>query len=430
MKKALSLILAVLMLSACFMFSASAAETFYGPDFMEKYGLQDGVVELKRGQDVEYIPTPEQAKSGPTTGGTAAHDEGTIKYSFNYDETYIYATVSVLLRGADTWWGDNMVSVHFKPAKAYTGDTWAAAHSAWYGTNEGWASMGGSGNADRWLRFEAKYVAGQGFTEGGAGYNSNGNTYAKLGATFESNGAHVAGEWASFTVKMNREYITKSLFGGNDDLGYAFYVRSGYSHVVYGGSWMNDEGQALVGSAAGWNHWDWMPLYLVFDNNNDDVMTSEKASVRISAIHNGLRFKTNVRPDFIAALQAVEGNTVEVGTLIAPTDTLGGAKLTHEFAGKKLDVPAKIDAPFAEGHLYNTYAGSITNINEKNLDREFTAVGYVKVTNGETVKYYYSDAAASRSAAYVATLALEDAESYTATQLELIQALIPAKVEA
>ena len=170
------------------------------------------------------------------------------------------------------------------------------------------------------------------------------------------------------------------------------------------------------------------PRFVVIEN--DEMITNGKASVRISPVQNGLRFKTSVNNAFIAELKAVAGNTVEVGTLIAPTDTLGGAKLTHEFAGKKLDVQATLDAPFAEGDRYNTYAGSITSLNEKNLDRDFTAVGYIKVTNGENVEYYYSNVAASRSAAFVAEKALEDAASYTEAQIVLIKKLIPAKVEA
>jgi hypothetical protein len=191
---------------------------------------------------------------------------------------------------------------------------------------------------------------------------------------------------------------------------------------------LNDSALAEIGYSAG-GFEQIVPRYIMLDKG--DATTSEKASVRISAEHNGLRFKTEINNKTIADLQAKYGvENVSVGTLIAPTDTLGGAKLTHKFEGKVLDVPAYINAPFAEGTFYNTYAGSITNLSEKNLDRDFTAVGYIKVVDGENVQYIYSNVAASRSAAFVAEKALEDAASYTEAQIVLIKALIPAKVEA
>lgn len=417
MKKVLSMILAILIFSGCLMFSASAAETFYGPDIIEKYGLYDGVVVIpQKDKAVEYTPTPDQTKNSPATGGGGYHEKGAIKYAFAYDDTYLYVTVSVIIRensnGVDAWWGDNKIAVHLKPAKSYSGTTLPEAHGSWYGSNEGWASMGYSGNPDRWVRFESIYVTGQGFTEGGAGYNTNASKYANCGATFETNGVHTIGEEASFTVKVARSYLT-TLFGGTDDLGYALYVRSGYDSCVYGGSWINDEGQAAVGSAAGWNHWDWTPLYLLFEDI--DILTSEKASVRISSDRNGLRFKTDINKEFVKQLQSVSGNVVEIGTLIAPTDSLGGAKLTHEFTGEKLDIEAYLDYPYSVGANYNTYAGSITNIKTKNLAREFTAVGYIKVTNGQNVTYYYSDVAANKAVSSVAKSALGDVSSIRKT---------------
>ena len=156
------------------------------------------------------------------------------------------------------------------------------------------------------------------------------------------------------------------------------------------------------------------PRYIVIEGEDADIATKQSASVRFSDSENGngLRFKTKVSVDLINELKAVDGNVVEVGTLIAKTDVLNGATLDHNFEGIKLDVKANIDMPFEEGEIYNTYAGSITKLKDYNLAKDFTAVGYIKVTNGESVQYIYSTTVANKSAASVATAALSDVAMY------------------
>ena len=145
---------------------------------------------------------------------------------------------------------------------------------------------------------------------------------------------------------------------------------------------------------------------------DEDIITKSTASVRISTTNAGLRFKTNISNALVDSLEA-QGYDLEVGTLIAPTDTIGTtiAALDHSsvvVGTNCIDVVADIDQAFDEGSLYNTYAGSIVGIKEENKARDFSARGYIKATKGEEVKYFYSDVVASRSISAVATAADKD----------------------
>ena len=139
--------------------------------------------------------------------------------------------------------------------------------------------------------------------------------------------------------------------------------------------------------------------------------TQNAASVRLSETHPGLRFKTFVKTATIEALvDAYGAEKVKVGTLIAPTDLLGANELTHAFGVKGvdyIDVEAVIDAPFATVDDTTVYAGSIVNIKEENLDRDFTAVGYVKVND----TYYYSEASCVRNVCDIAIAAYDDVKA-------------------
>lgn len=139
--------------------------------------------------------------------------------------------------------------------------------------------------------------------------------------------------------------------------------------------------------------------------------TQNAASVRLSETHPGLRFKTLVKTATIEALvEACGADKVQVGTLIAPTDLLGANKLTHAFGVKGvdyIDVEAVVDAPFATVGDTSVYAGSIVNIKETNLGRDFTAVGYVKVND----TYYYSEAICERNVCEIAIAAYDDVKA-------------------
>ena len=142
--------------------------------------------------------------------------------------------------------------------------------------------------------------------------------------------------------------------------------------------------------------------------------TQEKASTRISNTHSGLRFKTDVAEKDINYLIDTYGKSnVSVGTLIAPTDLLGTKSLTHGIGTPNkdyIDVVATLDKPFASENGTLTYAGTISNIKQKNLGREFTAVGYVAYRTDASAPwtYVYSGSSAVRSINTVASAALKD----------------------
>ena len=162
-----------------------------------------------------------------------------------------------------------------------------------------------------------------------------------------------------------------------------------------------------------------LPLFMVLAESPDAIQnvikpnTQETASARISTENTGLRFKTQIsKAELQELIDKFGAENVSVGTLIAPQDKLGTSALTHEFGTVNqdyIDVKANINTPFADEDGVLTYAGSISNIKQKNLDREFTAVGYISYVdfNGDT-KYIYSTSDATRSIDYVATKALED----------------------
>ena len=418
MKRIIAVLLTLAMLAcALLIVSAEEAEPTYDiPAILEANGHEhirltkpttptlDGVISEGEYTAVRVI---EDVHTSPTVvvNPYQAHEARSFTEYFAYDADYIYyAFTGTIKTNAEQYF-------QFKPFRPVT----AAEMSS---MQEVCNKFHGD-----WYRIAAGGTIGAGVSQGDSSYSSTPFT-EKMQADAAINYVADLSPENVIELKVSRQFMATTW--KTDSNVYSIFVRPHNNWCMLGNP-LSTEDLADLGNPAV-THGQYAPRYIILEN--DETITDVKASVRISEEQNGLRFKTKVNNAFIEDLKAVEGNVVSVGTLIAPTDTLGGAKLTHEFAGKKLDVQATLDAPFAEGDLYNTYAGSITSLSDYNLDRDFTAVGYIKVTNGESVEYYYSEVGASRSAAYVAEKALEDAESYTATQLELIQALIPAKVEA
>jgi hypothetical protein len=145
---------------------------------------------------------------------------------------------------------------------------------------------------------------------------------------------------------------------------------------------------------------------------DDSIVTKETASVRLSSTNNGLRFKTSISQSVIDSYITEYGKeNVSIGTLIAPTDLLDDETLCH-YIGKAgidyIDVVAKLDSPFSANDGVNTYAGSIVNIKENNLERDFTAVGYIKIVDGNKTIYIYSETCAERNVNEVAIAAYFD----------------------
>ena len=130
----------------------------------------------------------------------------------------------------------------------------------------------------------------------------------------------------------------------------------------------------------------------------------------------GIRFTTNVSKAQIDALNEGIANgtykTVAYGTLIVPTDYLFGGDFTHEWLEANcayLDIPST--GWIKEGAEYSSYYGSIVNLNETNLARKFSGLGYIQITYADdSVKYFYAPYLASyaRTAEYVAKAAIAD----------------------
>jgi len=105
---------------------------------------------------------------------------------------------------------------------------------------------------------------------------------------------------------------------------------------------------------------------------------------------------------------------IRIGTIIIPEDMVTELDMVTvaalDAAGiNYVKVLANIDNPFAKDGTTNIYAGSLVNIKEANLDRDFIGVGYIEITkeNGD-ILHYYSSTTAKRNISYVATCALED----------------------
>ncbi len=212
--------------------------------------------------------------------------------------------------------------------------------------------------------------------------------------------------------------IARKFYGDTNVYAYLFKARmmtsTGDVPAASSAAWfadgLSDADKAVLGT-----DYAYAPRFIIV--NDPDVATSRAASARLSEDKNlaGLRFKTNVN---VKGLEAAGYTINEIGTLIAPTDTIGAGKALAELSleagsgavvGENiLKVVADKDTPFATGDKYNTYAGSIVGIKEGNLDRAFSAVGYVNVTKDGETFYIYSDVVASRDVKTIANAAGSD----------------------
>lgn len=129
------------------------------------------------------------------------------------------------------------------------------------------------------------------------------------------------------------------------------------------------------------------------------VATADGASIRLGQ-KNGMRFYTTVDMNAVTALNT-ESETVSFGTLIGPANLVGDELDIEDYsAGNAVDVV------YGTAELWdnNQFVGSIVNIKEANLTRDFVARGYVKI--GDT--YYYSGTTATRNVAAVADAFIAD----------------------
>ncbi|MGN0174166.1 MAG: glycoside hydrolase family 16 protein, partial [Acutalibacteraceae bacterium] len=124
----------------------------------------------------------------------------------------------------------------------------------------------------------------------------------------------------------------------------------------------------------------------------DDITVSatmkDGASIRLNDV-NGIRFYTEVDIDKVTALRDL-GYTVELGTLIAPVDNIQDKELSFDLeTGKYVDVKFNSATYYTEGE-FSGIVGSLVNIKDENITRDFVGRGYVKVTDtegNETITY-------------------------------------------
>ena len=131
------------------------------------------------------------------------------------------------------------------------------------------------------------------------------------------------------------------------------------------------------------------------ENPSVPVTTEDGASIRLNS-PNGIRFYTTFDQDAIDALNT-ENETVEFGTLIGP-ENLVGEELDIDDVALNNAVNVRFTSLEFWGDNEDQFVGSIANIKDYNIARDFVGRGYVKI--GDT--YYYSESSSTRSLARVA----------------------------
>ena len=150
------------------------------------------------------------------------------------------------------------------------------------------------------------------------------------------------------------------------------------------------------------------------------VATDEKASIRLNAL-TGIRFYTTIDSEQLAEYEA-EGYTVEMGTLISTKELVGDSELNLDFTGTKVDVVFTSDEFYTEGN-FTGVVGSVVNIKDSNISKDFIGRGYVKLTKDGETEIFYSETVSVRSAKTIATALKADDSIYstlTAAHKELV----------
>lgn len=150
------------------------------------------------------------------------------------------------------------------------------------------------------------------------------------------------------------------------------------------------------------------------------VVTDEKASIRLNAL-TGIRFYTTIDSEQLAEYEA-EGYTVEMGTLISTKELVGDGELSFDFTGTKVDVAFTSDELYTEDG-FTGVVGSVVNIKDSNISKDFIGRGYVKLTKDGETEIFYSETVSVRSAKTIATALKADDSIYstlTAAHKELV----------
>lgn len=139
-----------------------------------------------------------------------------------------------------------------------------------------------------------------------------------------------------------------------------------------------------------------------------EVKTQSTASVRLGKI-TGLRFYTVLDTEALASLP--EEAVVTKGTYIGPKDIFDGSDIRPIS-----DNPNNfncVDVKYTSSQYFennNTIVGTISDIRDKNISREFNAVGYIQVKLGNITKTVLS-APTTKSIKTIASLFREDPEN-------------------
>ncbi|MEE1003705.1 MAG: cellulase family glycosylhydrolase, partial [Acutalibacteraceae bacterium] len=152
------------------------------------------------------------------------------------------------------------------------------------------------------------------------------------------------------------------------------------------------------------------------------IVMEKGASMRLSAL-SGLRFYTNIDTDKLdlirAAAKADDNMTVELGTLIGPTDLFGDELLLDDLDTKCAVKVSYTSSTYFTESDFKGIVGSIINILDKNASRDFVGRGFVKVTLNGVEKVYYADYSGgsvsnnSRNIGYIATCIKADNSYYS-----------------
>ena len=161
--------------------------------------------------------------------------------------------------------------------------------------------------------------------------------------------------------------------------------------------------------------------------------TLETASIRLDGVERAMRFATAVNKADYDNLPADVKGSISFGTLITPDDYLKAAGNDFTKTGlEKLDtttpylnvVPSDNGSGLFINELrganntdYYYFCGTISEIDQRNYEWDYSAIGYVTI-NGNTM---YSGQYATRNIAYVANAALNDtAAGYTDAEKAII----------
>ena len=262
-----------------------------------------------------------------------------------------------------------------------------------------------------------KYVGHPGITQGGAK-----PTYeVTIGVT--KNGTY-SSTCNNFYVDDNQ--VTKSTF----DLLLTSSELNALEAFDYTNTWATVENSTPVLKALAYVAENKTSGQDVVAASDTAISMLDGAAVRLTD-PTGLRFKAVVGADYLARFEG-DGKTVTYGIIIAPTDYITGAFTVEALGeGKYVEVNAEKlqneSTKTEDGYL--VFTAALAPVQEDNYGRNFSARSYIKVVEGDTTTYYYSEYDAtenSRSIAYVAQEALNDTTvDYTDDQKELLNGFIP-----